>query len=115
MPYRDRERQRAAERDCQRRRRAGLPRQTRRQTLPALEELRFGTARDVLRLLNGQAEAVLRARRLGVVERARAVGYLAALLLRAVEVGELERRLETLEARAAAWAAEHEDGGEVPC
>jgi len=96
MPYKNPEKQRAAVREAQRRRRAG-ERKARRETLPELAELRYQTARDVLELLSSQVQAVESDADLGTVERARCIGYLAGLLLRAVEQGDLEDRLAQLE------------------
>jgi hypothetical protein len=100
VPYRDDERRKACVRESVARTRAaargkpgGKP-----STLPSLAALRFKTARDVLRLLNSQVEALLEDEALDSVTRARALGYMAALLLRAVETGELEDRLTALEA-----------------
>lgn len=97
MPYRDPEQRRQYLRGYMRARRAGdvIPR-----VKPALPGgLRATTATDVVRILVGQVEAVRRARRLGVVERARTVAYLASVLLRAIETADLAKRLEDLEAR----------------
>lgn len=97
MPYRDPEQRRTYHRDYARARRAGeiIPR-----VKPAIPSAaRAATAADVVRILAGQVEAVRRARRLGVVERARAVGYVASVLLRAIETADLAKRLEELEAR----------------
>ena len=100
MPYKDPEKRHASVREAVARHKAaagGKPK-TKPSPLPGLAELRFKTARDVLALVNGQVEALLAAPALHVVTRARCVGYLAALLMRAVEVGEIETRLEALEA-----------------
>lgn len=112
MPYADPERRRAAQREAQRRRRAGGgDRQPTRQPLPALVELKYATARGVVELLHGQAEAVLSDQRLGTLERARCLGYLAAVLLRAVEVADVAARVEALERRL-----DHPDPTEdLPC
>jgi hypothetical protein len=52
----------------------------------------------VVALLERQIAAVAADPTAGVVERARAIGYLAALSLKAIEVGNLAARLEGLEA-----------------
>jgi hypothetical protein len=100
MPYRDPEKRRASVREAVRRHRAvvgGKPAH-KPSTLPDLASLRVKTATDVLSLLNGQVERV-QAARVGVLEQARVVGYLAGLMLRAIEVGTLAERIETMEKR----------------
>jgi hypothetical protein len=103
MPYKDPEKRRAAVRESNRRRRAGgegkPARKPRGGELPALEELRFRTAQDVVRLLNTEVEAVRGDAGLDTVNRARTVGYLAGLLLRAIETGDVEERIRALEAK----------------
>jgi len=101
MPYRDPEKQRAAVRESQRRRRAAGAGKARGHTLPELAELRLETAKDVVALLGGQVRAVIADPKLGTVERARTIGYLASCLLRAIETGDLAERLEALESMAA--------------
>lgn len=99
MPYKDPEKRRAAVRESCRRHRAGLPRKTRKpDRKPELAELQFRTASDVLALLGGQVRAVLEDEAVGTLERARAVAYLAATMLRAVDTADLERRLSDIEA-----------------
>lgn len=97
MPYKDPAKRRASTREAVRRHRAG-ERKTAGKPLPELAELRYHTARDVLELLGDQVTALLADEALGTVERARAVGYLAGLLLRAVEAADVTERLEALEA-----------------
>jgi len=53
--------------------------------------------RDVLALLEGQIQALLADPTLTTTDRARGVGYLAGLALRAIEAGDLAGRLESLE------------------
>ncbi len=60
--------------------------------------VRLQTAADVLALLAEQIEAVRAEQEAGVMEKARAVGHLAAVGLKAIEAGNLEARLEALEA-----------------
>jgi len=96
MPYANPEKRRAAVRESQRRRRAGNGKPS-RQPLPELAELRYQTARDVLALLNSQVEKVEGDRKLGTVERARTIGYLATVLLRAVEQADVLERIAALE------------------
>jgi hypothetical protein len=64
----------------------------------ALPPVRLRTAADVLALLGQQIDAARNDARAGPVEKARLVGYLAGLGLRAIEVGNLEGRIEMLEA-----------------
>ena len=60
--------------------------------------LRLRTAADVLRLLEEQVEAVRAEQEAGTLEKARAVGYLAGVALKAIEAGNLAARIEALEA-----------------
>jgi hypothetical protein len=63
-----------------------------------LPPVRLKTAADVLSLLGQQIDAVLNDRGAGPLEKARLVGYLAGLGLKAIETGNLEGRIEMLEA-----------------
>lgn len=95
MPYKDPERQKAYLREYQRIRRAGL--QTPGKTeLPST--FRLQTAKDVLNLLQEQINAVRDDAEAGTLEKARCIGYLAAIALKAVETANLEARIEALEA-----------------
>src|SRR3712207_7663502 len=96
MPYRDREKQRDYQREYQRLRRAGEC-QTPGQTLVPLP-FRLKTAADVLALLEEQVSAVRQDPLPGPLEKARVVGYLAGVALRAIEAGDLAARLEAVEA-----------------
>jgi hypothetical protein len=58
---------------------------------------RLQTAQDVIDLLEEQVEALRAAPGLGTLERARAIGYLAAAARKAIETGTLAARLEILE------------------
>ena len=90
MAYADPEQQRVYQRDYKRLQRAGecqTPGQTR---LPL--EFRLKTASDVLAMLGEQADAVLNDKELATVERARTIGYLSSVMLRAIE---LDVRLTT--------------------
>lgn len=106
MPYRDPEQRRQYQRAYQRARRAQA---NGRRTLPAsstpaseaLAALRIRTAHDVLVLLEEQLNLVRADTRIGVLERARVVGNLATVLLRAVETADIEDRIAALEAAAA--------------
>ena len=96
MPYKDHEKRRAVVRESARRTRTG-DRKPARKPLPELSELRYQTASDVLALLNEQVAAVEGDEKTGTVEKARCIGYLASLLLRAIETGDFTERLEALE------------------
>jgi hypothetical protein len=60
--------------------------------------LRLQTAQDVIDLLQEQVQAVRDEPCAGAVEKARAIGYLAAIARQAIETGKLAARLEMLEA-----------------
>ena len=95
MPYRDPDRQRAYQREYRRMRRVGsgtTPSQT-----PIPLPFRLKTAQDVLRLLEEQINAVREAEEVGPLERARVIGYLAGVTLKAIEAGDLAGRIEALE------------------
>jgi hypothetical protein len=96
MPYRDPERQREYQREYGRMRRAGDT-QTPSQTAIPLP-FRLKTAADVLALLEEQVGAVRGDDTLTTVERARTVGYLAGISLKAIEAGDLAARVEAVEA-----------------
>ena len=96
MPYKDAERQRDYQREYGRMRRAGEP-QTPHQTLVPIP-FRLKTAADVLALLGEQVAAVRDDADVGTLERARCIGYLAAVTLKAIEAGDLAARLEAVEA-----------------
>jgi hypothetical protein len=59
---------------------------------------RLRTAADVLRLLEEQVEAVRAEQQAGTLEKARAIGYLAGVALKAIDAGNLAARVEMLEA-----------------
>jgi hypothetical protein len=95
MPYRDPDKRRAYQREYRRMRRAGSS-QTPGQTLLPLP-FRLRTARDVLGLLEEQIDAIRHEPEAGTLEKARAVGYLAGIALKAVEVADLSARVEAVE------------------
>ena len=70
--------------------------QTASQTLIPLP-MRLRTARDVLALIEEQINAVREEPEAGTLEKARAVGYLAGIALKAVEVADLSARVEAVE------------------
>ena len=68
--------------------------------LPAPPPRQLQTAKDVIGLLQEQVEALRAETWVGPVEKARALGYLAGVARKAIETGDLEVRLEKLEANA---------------
>jgi hypothetical protein len=95
MAYADPEKRRAYQRDYQRLRRGGVcqtPGQTR---IPS--EFRIKTARDVLNLLAEQIQAVRDDVKSGTLEKARCIGYLGGIALKAVEISDLSDRVEAVE------------------
>ena len=97
MPYRDPDRQRAAQREHARRRRAVEP--DRRTLGPLVDgDLRLLTASDVLAVIEGQVAVVLADDQLGTAERARVIATLAGVSLRAIEAADLAGRVEAIEA-----------------
>ncbi len=95
MPYRDPEKRTEYQREYKRLQRAGGC-QTPSQTLiPAPFRLR--TAHDVLALLAEQVQAVRDEPAAGTLEKARCIGYLSGVALKAIEAGDLAARLEAVE------------------
>ena len=95
MPYKDPETRRDYQRDYKRMQRAGSS-QTPGQTFVPLP-FRLKTAYDVLGLLEEQVDAVRNEPDAGTLEKARCIGYLAGIALRAVEVADLSARVESME------------------
>jgi hypothetical protein len=96
MPYSDPDRARDYQREYRRTRRAADTCTTRGTTqLPI--PFRLKTAADVLELLEEQVEAVRGEQDAGTLEKARTIGYLAGVVLKAIEAGNLAARLEMLE------------------
>src|SRR2546429_663829 len=96
MPYRDPGRRTQYQREYKRLKRVGDC-QTPSQTLiPA--PFRLKTAHDVLALLGEQIQAVRDEQDAGTLEKARTIGYLAAVALKAIEAGDIAARLEAVEA-----------------
>jgi ribosome modulation factor len=95
MPYKDPEKRQAYQKEYARMRRAGGG-QTPGQTLLPLP-FRLRTARDVLPLIEEQLNAIRDESEADTLAKARAVGYLAGITLRAVEVADLSTRVEALE------------------
>jgi hypothetical protein len=96
MPYKDPEKQKAAAREAQRRRRGNAS--SPRHTLPALAELRLETARDVVNLLRNELVLFTMNDDLEPGERLRGVVGACGTLLRAFEQVDVVERLERLEA-----------------
>ncbi len=96
MPYANTDKSREYQRGYRRLRRAGD-----RCTTPVHPvvpvDFRLKTAADVLELLAEQVAAVRAERKAGTLEKARTIGYLAAITLKAIEAGNLAARLEMLE------------------
>ena len=97
MPFTNPDRARDYQREYRRTRRAGdactTPCTTR---LPL--EFRLRTAADVLDLLEEQVDAVVKDTESTALEKARCIGFLAGVTLRAIEAGDLAARLEAMEA-----------------
>ena len=93
MPYADPDKSRTYHRDYQRRLRSGL---TACQTLNLAGPARIQTAQDVLDLMEYTINDVREADADALV-RARCIGYLAAITLKAVETANLEARVEAVE------------------
>jgi hypothetical protein len=97
MPFSDLNRARDYQREYRRTRRAG-DNCTTPCTTPVPSAFRLKTAADVIELLEEQVAAVRIEQEAGTLEKARVVGYLAAIALKAIETGNLAVRLEMLEA-----------------
>jgi hypothetical protein len=97
MPYADADKARDYQREYRRLRRAGECSTTPvHPDIPA--PVRLQTAADVLELLREQVEAVRADQQAGALEKARTIGYLAGISLKAIEAGNLAARIEMLEA-----------------
>lgn len=96
MPFSDPQHARNYQRDYRRLRRGGDACTT-PGTTPVPVEFRLQTAQDVIDLLQEQVASVRAAKKAGILEKARTIGYLAGIALRAIETGNLAARLEMLE------------------
>jgi hypothetical protein len=96
MPFRDSDKARDYQREYRRTRRAGDCCTT-PGTTPLPLAFRLKTAADVLRLLEEEVEAVRAEPEAGTLEKARTIGYLAGISLKAIEAGNLAARIEMLE------------------
>jgi hypothetical protein len=94
MPYKDADRQRGYKREWARMQRTGECGTPGGTPLPVA--FRLKTAQDVLTLLEEQVQAVRNAREASTLEKARTIGYLAGVALRAIEAGDVAARLEAL-------------------
>jgi hypothetical protein len=105
VPFKDPQRARDYQRGYRRLRRAGdsctTPCTTR---LPL--DFRLQTAQDVIDLLEEQVAAVRDEQEAGTIEKARTIGYLGGIALKAIEAGNLAARIDALEAILKARAAE---------
>ena len=97
MPFSNPDRARSYQREYRRTRRTGDSCTT-PCTSPIPTAFRLQTAQDVIDLLEEQVELVRAAPDAGALEKARAVGFLAGVALRAIEAGNVAARLEALEA-----------------
>jgi len=95
MSYKDPEQQRTYQREYKRLHREGSCQTPSQTQLPA--DFRLQTARDVLDLIAEQVQAVRAEADAGTLEKARTVGYLAGIALKAVEVADLASRVEAME------------------
>ncbi len=94
MPIADMEKRREYNRNYARQRRSGL---TNSQTSNSIKgPVRIQTAKDVLELLEETINEV-RSARVDKLTKARTLGYLASITLKAVETAGLEDRMEALE------------------
>lgn len=96
MPFSDPDKARDYQREYRRTRRAGDSCTT-PGTTPLPLPFRLKTAADVLQLLEEQVEAVRGEQEAGTLEKARTIGYLAGVALKAIEAGNLAARIEMLE------------------
>ena len=97
MPFADPDKARDYQRDYRRMQRIGRG-CTSGSTSQVPVAFRLQTATDVLDLLEEQVEAVRAEPEAGALEKARAIGYLAGIALKAIEAGNLAARVEMLEA-----------------
>ena len=96
MPYKNPDQQRGYKREWARMQRAGESGTPGGTQVPV--EFRLQTARDVLALLEEQVNAVRDDDQITTLERARCMGYLGGVALKAIEAGDIAARLEALEA-----------------
>ena len=98
MPYKNPDRQRAAQAEHARRERAAGVEPSHRTLGPLVSgEVRIATAKDVLAVIESQIVEVLADGELGTAERARTIATLAGVALRTIEQADLAARVEALE------------------
>ena len=93
MPYVNPDKRREYDRNYKRQQRAGL---TTGPTSSPEEPIRIKTAQDVLVLLEETLNEV-RATKADTLIKARCIGFLASVTLKAVETAEIENRVQALE------------------
>lgn len=108
MPYKDPADRRAYDTAYKQLRRGGGPALSNPLVPP---EVRLQTGRDVLALLAEQVNAVQAAQDADPLEKARVVGFLAGVALRAIEAGDQQARLEALERTLKLRSDEARKGG----
>jgi hypothetical protein len=98
-PYKDPAKKREWERNYRRLQRAGMTKSNTDlpRTLIKYPQVRIETARDYLHVLNAMIDEVRNAPDATIVERARAIGYLIGVGLKALEIGSFEDRLVQIE------------------
>jgi hypothetical protein len=96
MPFADPDRARDYQRQYRREQRAAQG-CTNGSTSSVPLDFRLQTAQDVIDLLQEQVAAVLGEREAKTLEKARVIGYLAGIALKAIETGNLAARIEQLE------------------
>jgi len=96
MPFSNPDRARNYQREYRRLRRAG-DRCTTPGTSHIPTDFRLQTAQDVINLLQEQVALVRAETQTGPLEKARTIGFLAGIALRAIEAGNLAARIEMLE------------------
>jgi hypothetical protein len=114
MPYADPDRARDYQREYRRTRRAGDS-CTSPGTTPLPLPFRLQTAADVLALIEEQVEAVRSEAEAATLEKARTVGFLAGVALKAIEAGNLAGRVEMLEAVLKQRNGAAGDDHRLPC
>ncbi|MGZ4852372.1 MAG: hypothetical protein ACXV3D_04185 [Halobacteriota archaeon] len=100
MPIKNDDKRREYQRNYARLRRAGLTGKNRTGTPTLIEDeaLRLETVNDYLSVINRVIADVRNDAQSSVIQKARAVGYLVNIALRALELGTIEQRIEQLEA-----------------
>ena len=93
MPYKDKEQQATYQREWQRQRRAGESKPAAGRTLNPED---FKTAQGIRDLLSSVLAEVM-AWQGDTLIRARCIGYIAAIAIKAVETADLEQRLNEIE------------------